>query len=414
MQNPTDLLVVCSYTDFDNLAHAPRGTTASAGLRAYHIDGNGELEFTCEKKDIMNPAFCRWNPKTNTLYVCTESIEEDGQIVAYHVSPNGKLVPSSMQSAKGTSTCYLTLDQRGNNLLFVNYWDSSLGSLPLNDRGEMHPVKGFLQPARVNSRHRGDHLKNRQLEPHAHALVLDPYEDGNIAFVPDLGRDKVKQYRYNRKSGSFSPLNEIPSATGAGPHGPRYIEFHQNMEVAYVVNELSSIVSVFKYNRDAVRKCLAENSSSCDALTLIQEISTVPDGYDAYNTCGRVTVDMTGKFVLVSNRGHDSITVYSIDLENGTGKLTLVGIFKTLGKTPRHFQLNSTGDLLCVANQDTDTLSMFHFDQETGKLKHTGHIHGINSPNFVQFITIAEQVDSAEESGGRSSIGEDEEEVQAA
>jgi len=411
MQNSRDLLVVCSYTDFDNLAHAPRGTTASAGLRAYYIDQDGELEFTSEKKDIMNPAFCRWNESANTLYVCTESIEEDGQIVAYNVDYDGKLVPSCMQSAKGTSTCYLTLDREGGNLLFVNYWDSSLGSLPVNEKGELYPVKGFMQPAKVKSRDRGDHLKNRQLEPHAHALVLDPFEGGNIAFVPDLGRDCVRQYRYEREEGTFTALNEIPSATGEGPHGPRYIEFHSELEIAYVVNELSSIVSVFKYNREAVRKTLDENLSSCDSLELIQEISTVPEGYTGHNTCGRVTVEKSGNFVLVSNRGHDSITSYRINHEDN-GKLTLVGIYKTLGKTPRHFQLNHSGELLCAANQDSDTVAMFYFDKKTGELKHTGQIHGVNSPNFVQFIRIEDQVDSAEESGGRSSIGE--EEVQAA
>jgi len=112
-----------------------------------------------------------------------------------------------------------------------------------------------------------------------------------------------------------------------------------------------------------------------------------------------VTVEKTGNFVLVSNRGHDSIAVYRINLED-SGKLTLVNIFKTLGKTPRHFQLNASGDLLCVANQDTDTLSMFRFNKETGELKSTGRIHGVNSPNFVQFVTVRERSDSADDSGG--------------
>jgi len=399
MANSTDLLLVCSYTDFDNLAHAPKGTTASAGLRMYYVDNDGELKFTHEKKDIMNPAFCRWNPDANKLYVCTESIEEDGQIVAYDVDhKTGKLIPSSMQSAKGTSTCYLTLDHKGKNLLFVNYWDSSLGSLPLNDKGELHPVRGFIQPAKVKSRDRKDHLKNRQLEPHAHALVLDPFEDGNLAFVPDLGRDCIRQYRYNSDEGSFSTLTEIPSATGKGPHGPRYIEFHQDLEVAYVVNELSSIVSVFKYDRKSVQNTVKNNLKTCESLQLIQQISTVPEGYTDYNTCGRVTVHTSGDYVLVSNRGHDSIAVYRIDREN-SGKLTTVGIYKTLGKTPRHFQLNTEGSLLCVANQDTDTVSFFYFHTETGKLEHTGRILGVNSPNFVQFIPTSEEIDSADDSG---------------
>merc|ERR1719499_1433276 len=345
----------------------------------------------------MNPAFCRWNPQGSQLYVCTESIEEDGLIVAYKIDRKGKLVPSCMQSAKGTSTCYLTLDRTGNNLLFVNYWDSSLGSIPMNDQGELYPVRGFIKPATVNSKDRADHLRNRQLEPHAHALVLDPYEAGQIAYVPDLGRDCIRQYRYNSDDGSFRGLSEIPSCTGQGPHGPRYIEFHQTIEVGYVVNELSSIVSVFKYNRGSVEETINDNLDTCQSLELVQTISTVPDGYDEYNTCGRITVEPTGNFVLVSNRGHDSITSYRIDQE--TGLLTLVGTFKTLGETPRHFQLNQSGELLCVANQDTDTLVMFNFNQETGELTHTGRTYGSQSPNFVCFVQVPNRSDSCEDSG---------------
>jgi len=380
------LLVVCSYTDFDNLAHAPKGTVSKYGLHSYKCSTQGDLQELHRKNDIMNPAFARYDPKTETLYICTESIEEDGLVVGYKVDSSGKLPARSMQNARGTSTCYLTLDQIGRKLLFVNYWDSSLGSLPLNEAGEMHPIAGFIKPADVRSRNRADHLVNRQLEPHAHSLVLDPYAGGKIAFVPDLGMDMIRQYRYNSDTGSYSVMNTIPSATGKGPHGPRYLEFHNEIQVAYVVNELSSIVSVFKYNPEAVQNTLQKDLNSCESLTLIQQVSTVPKGYTDYNTCGRICIDKTGKFVLVSNRGHDSITTYKID--KNTGHLTLIGTFSTQGKTPRHFQIHPNGDILCAANQDSDTITMFDFNLKTGELKPNGIVMQVDSPNFVQFIRL--------------------------
>merc|ERR1719242_2234867 len=109
----------------------------------------------------MNPAFARFDNYTETLYFCTESIEENGQIVAYAIDSSGTMIPKSMQHAHGTSTCYLTLDDVGRKMLFVNYWDSSLGSLALADNGDLLPLKSFIKPAKVNSRNRGDHLKNR-------------------------------------------------------------------------------------------------------------------------------------------------------------------------------------------------------------------------------------------------------------
>jgi len=227
---------------------------------------------------------------------------------------------------------------------------------------------------------------NRQLEPHAHCLVLDPYEGGKIAFVPDLGLDVIRQYRYSPEDGSYSLLNEIPSAQGKGPHGPRYLVFHSKLQVAYVVNELSSFVTVFSYNRSAVQETLENNASSCQSLELIQQISTIPEDYEGYNTCGRICIDETGKFVLVSNRGHDSITSYSIDLK--TGQLTLVGTFSTQGETPRHFQFHPSGELLCAANQDSDDIVMFDFDTKTGELKANGQVYKVPSPNFVQFVPL--------------------------
>jgi 6-phosphogluconolactonase (cycloisomerase 2 family) len=84
------------------------------------------------------------------------------------------------------------------------------------------------------------------------------------------------------------------------------------------------------------------------------------------NTCGRITVDPTGGFVLVSNRGHNSIAIFRISWGVDMGRLNNVGFHHTRGSTPRHFQFAPSGQSLIVANQDTDSISVFHFDNETG------------------------------------------------
>lgn len=384
----SEYVICCGYNSFGDLAHTPRGTPAESGLTTFTVsNSDGNFTKLNQLKNIYNPAFLRFDPDTNFLYACTESILEDGMVVAYKFTEDAKLIHKSSQSANGTSTCYLTLDKTGDNLLFVNYWDSSLGSIPISSDGNLHPVRGFFKPATVNSKDRADHLKNRQLEPHAHAIVLDPYQgsaNGQIAYVPDLGLDTIKHYRFSPTNGSFQYLYSIPSAEGEGPHGPRYIEFHPTLKVAYVVNELSSLISVFEYNEEGAQNLIDHESG--DILKMKQQISTVPEGYTDYNTCGRVTVHSSGKFVLVSNRGHDSITVYSVDENDGS--LTLVDINSTLGETPRHFQLNSTGELLVVANQDSDNLVSFRFDLETGAMTATNNIAEVHSPNFVCFVKM--------------------------
>ena len=87
-------------------------------------------------------------------------------------------------------------------------------------------------------------IRVRQADPHSHALVLDPYV-GRVAYVPDLGKDLVREFYYDADKGSIElELNVLPSGLCTGmPDGPRYFHFHPRHNVAYVVNELSSTVS---------------------------------------------------------------------------------------------------------------------------------------------------------------------------
>jgi hypothetical protein len=120
-------------------------------------------------------------------------------------------------------------------------------------------------------------------------------------------------------------------------------------------------------------------------LTLIQSIKTVPSAFrTTMNTCGRICVHKNGRFVIVSNRGHESLAIFRVK-SNGPqrGQLSIVGYFHTRGETPRHFQFDSSGQFLIVANQDTDSISVFTFNMSSGEIKFTGNEYRVPSPNFV-------------------------------
>mmetsp|Transcript_8479 Transcript_8479/g.10699 ORF Transcript_8479/g.10699 Transcript_8479/m.10699 type:complete len:172 (-) Transcript_8479:149-664(-) len=104
------------------------------------------------------------------------------------------------------------------------------------------------------------------------------------------------------------------------------------------------------------------------------------------NTCRRICVHSTGKFVIVSNRGHQSIAIFRV--APNSGKLRQIGFFHTRGETPRHFQFDSSGQYLVVANQDTDTIAVFSFNLSSGEMKYTGNEYRVPSPNFVCCCTI--------------------------
>jgi 6-phosphogluconolactonase len=152
-------------------------------------------------------------------------------------------------------------------------------------------------------------------------------------------------------------------------------------------------IAVFEVDRQLLKE-ISEASKRKEDMTrfkgrstlrLVQSISTIPSAFPTQmNTCGRVCVHNSGRFVIVSNRGHQSITIYRVHQKGPSrGELSTVGYFHTRGETPRHFQFDSTGQYLIVANQDTDSIAVFSFNLGTGELRYTGNEYRVPSPNFV-------------------------------
>jgi len=411
------IVVVSSYSNFDDLAHGPRGIEATRSMRSYRLnlaDGALTLLSAVPEGMMHNPAFSRLHPKLNVMYACTESVQQEGQVYALLLNgKNGALEEHCPPiGAGGTSTCYLTVHRGGRRMLLVNYWDSTISTLELTPDGRLggliatyDPKEGRQMKARADkhvnhSRNDDAAQAERQGDPHSHAIVLEPTR-GAIAYVPDLGMDLVRQFYFDEQTGVVTPCGSIVSGVKVGKRGlgPRYIQFAKDLPTCYVVNELSSQVAVFQYHADVAAaiatandragspgaKVAAVNAIAAPTLTLVQTVSTVPEAFPSeMNTCGRITIHPSGSFVVTSNRGHDSVCVHRIHRDSTPpGLLTLAGIFHTRGETPRHFQFDSSGQWLLVANQDSNTVAVFAFNTATGQVTYTGNTYACPSPNFV-------------------------------
>merc|ERR1711924_440215 len=135
--------------------------------------------------------------------------------------------------------------------------------------------------------------------------------------------------------------------------------------------------SVFKFDQKKAEQII-EGPAGVEVpptLELVQSVKTIPDAFPGdLNTCGRIAVHSSGSFVLVSNRGHDSITVFRVHTEvQNAGLLSVVCSQHTRGATPRHFQFDGSGQWLVTANQDSNNVGLFRFNLATGKLEWTGH-----------------------------------------
>jgi 6-phosphogluconolactonase len=242
-----------------------------------------------------------------------------------------------------------------------------VASLPISPDGKLRPAASVIQ-------HKG-HGANpaRQEVPHAHSINVDP---GNrFAIAADLGLDKLLVYKLD-PANSKLVANEPASVSLAPGAGPRHFAFHPDGKHAYAINEIACTVTALSY--DAERGVLKE----------IGTVSSLPDGVSVRpeDSTAEVQVHPSGKFVYGSNRGHNSISVFSVGPD---GRLKLVQNQSTQGKTPRGFGIDPSGRWFFAANQDSDNIILFEIDQQTGHLSPTGKSIEVGSPVCVKFLPLS-------------------------
>ena len=209
----------------------------------------------------------------------------------------------------------------------------------------------------------------RPAEPHPHSTNFDPAH--RFAFVADLGLDEVVAYRFDGKTGLLAAHDAGTVRLAAGA-GPRHLAFHPDGRRAYVINELDSTITRLAYDAGAGK------------MTAVQTLSTLPAGFQGKNSTAEVVVHPDGKLVFGSNRGHDSIAIFTID--GATGALKAAGHQPTGGKTPRNFAIDPTGAYLLAANQDSDTIAVFRIDRGTGRLDPVGSPTRVPRPVCLRMI----------------------------
>ena len=345
----------------------------SQGIYLCRMDlATGELHAPALAAEVVNPSFLAVHPSRRFLYAVGEmgnfAGTRAGAVSAFSIDPDsGTLSLLNQQPSGGAGPCHLVVDRTGRNVLAANYGGGSLVCLPLREDGRLGQSTSFVQ-------HQGSSVDpRRQRGPHAHCINLDAAN--RFAVSADLGLDKVLIYRFDPDGGRLE-ANDPPWAKVAPGAGPRHFAFHPNGRFAYVINELASSVTAFRYDADR------------GALTSIDTVSTLPDDFDGQNTTAEIEVHPSGKFVYGSNRGHDSIVIFAVDGDSGT--LRQVGHQSTQGKTPRNFAVDPTGAYLLAANQATDSIVVFRVDGQTGKLDSTGYSAGIASPVCVVMIPCEE------------------------
>jgi 6-phosphogluconolactonase len=344
----------------------------SKGIYCYKLDlASGKLTEVGVTEGIKNPSFVAISPSGKNLYAVSEVSEggkPTGAVTAFALDPkSGKLTALNHQSSEGAGPCHVSVDKTGKCVLVANYGGGSIASYQIADDGTLKPAASAIQ-------HEGSSIDpNRQKEPHAHSINVSP--DNRFAFAADLGLDQVLIYKLDPAKGTMVANEPAFGETPKGG-GPRHFAFRPDGRFAYVCNEMKSSVTAFAY--DAEKGALRE----------IQTISTLPADQQELkgNSTAEIQVHPSGKFLYCSNRGHDSLAIFTIDEK--TGQLTAAGHQKTIGKTPRNFGIDPTGAYVIACNQSTDNVAVFKVDQASGKLSQVGDLVAIPAPVCVKFVAV--------------------------
>ncbi|CAA9544205.1 MAG: 6-phosphogluconolactonase [uncultured Thermomicrobiales bacterium] len=348
---------------------AKPGVTGSDGIYIFDHDiESGALRHIHTVDGVVNPSFLALDPSERFLFAVNELYEFDGEstgAVSSFVIDRNTGVPHlvSQVPSGGANPCHLSVSPCGRYLLVANHGTATVAMVPIDERGCLSPLVDLRKDEPT------DTMGHRQ--PHAHFVTPDP--GGGFVLSTDTGTDRIMIYRLDAEQGRLIPND--PAWGGTHPGGsPRHLAFHPSGRFLYANGEADLTLSVFRY--DAER----------GALEHVQHLSTLPEGVDTngYSTA-QIVVHPNGRFVYVSNRGHESITVFEIDEAARTA--TRIAVESTRGQTPRNFMIDPSGRFLHVANQDSNAIECFTIDPASGQLAHTDQAAHVPAPSCILFTT---------------------------
>lgn len=345
----------------------------SKGIYSTRFDSDtGKLSAPELAAETKNPTFLALHPNGRVLYAVVETDNfqgmKTGAVSAFSIDrKTGKLDLLNQKPSGGGGPCHLSIDKTGKCILVANYGSGHFGVLPVSGDGKLGEPRQIIRFDGSSTN------RERQSGPHAHFIDFDP--PNNFALGCDLGLDKVFVWKVQPTYPDWGGLKLEHSSLVKPGSGPRHVAFHPNGRFGYLINEMAATITVFAYDAPTLKE--------------LQTISTLPDNFAGFKSGAEIQVHPSGKFVYGSNRGHNSIAVFTV--EESTGKLRLIEHQSTQGKTPRHFAIDPTGKWLLAENQDSDNIVVFRIDQETGKLSATGDKVGVGAPVCIQFVSESVQ-----------------------
>lgn len=329
----------------------------SEGIYKYKLSEDGKLDSIGLVAKSDNPSFLTLSSDKQYLIACNEinSVNGKGTVESFKIADDS-LEFLSKRSSGGAHSCFVNIGDKG-NVLVANYTGGNVGLLKLDGDGSLSELLYVQQ-------HIGKAISKRQDKAHAHSAWFVP--NTNEVISVDLGTNQLWFSVIDDERSKLMPSKNKALSFDKGA-GPRHLAIHPKGWI-YVVNELNSTVSLVVKNKN-------------DNYELKVSISTLPKDFEGESFCGDIHLSIDSKFLYVSNRGHNSIAVFSVNQENG--RLTSTYFHDVKGDWPRNFTLSSDGKFLLVANQKSNNIVSFAINKENGMLT---FVDEVNAPTPVCLV----------------------------
>jgi 6-phosphogluconolactonase (cycloisomerase 2 family) len=312
--------------------------------------------------DVANPNFLTLDRRGRCLYSADGAGRE--LATAFSIDPRtGELKMLNRQPTGRDGGLHVIVDPT-QRFLLVPHNPGTIAVLPIRPDGSLAPMSDAADWSGTLGPHRTE-----QTTPHPHHIQFD--RRGRCLIVPDKGLDLVHVFTLDTAAGKLV-ANKPPSVAARSGSAPRHVALHPAGRHAYVVNELDSTVTTYRFDEDR------------GTLEPIQVIPTIPTTFTGNNTGAEITVTGSGRFVYASNRGHNSIAIFAVE---ESGILSHARWESTLGRTPRFVGFDPSETYLYAANQGSNTIVAFRVDQTSGALSPTGYVVEVGAPTCIVFAS---------------------------
>jgi 6-phosphogluconolactonase len=343
-KDPLKLFFIGTYTD-----------GRSKGIyKSYLNTLTGKLSEPALAVSSENPSYLTLSEDKNFLLAVNEKVSDgcnkNGIVESFAINQDGeKLIRISRVTSGGEHPCYLSVNPYG-FVVVANYTGGSVALLSLDE-------EGFLKFNDLKHHLGNGPFKERQEKAHVHSAIFDPLT--NRIFVADLGTDKINIYNLDRLLQRFVPATypEIKLPSGSGP---RHMIFTPSNELLYVACELSNTVTVWDMSNHGI-------------YSMISCTSTLPKDFKGENYAADIKMTQDRRFLYVSNRGMNTVAIFSIDKNNE--ELKLISQVPVKGQYPRYLVLSPEEDYLLVANQKSQNIVVFKRDRKTGELIYSDKVN---------------------------------------